>query len=295
MMDIYSLWSLGLYLTKIALYIAFAMSIGGIAAIFKIQSYEPDSTPFLRYTLLGIFGGLFFATMHFFLQVGEFAESGLAGAFDPDFLGILWESGPGFSYRLRLGGWVTLLVLLGLFRLARSAIPPLYIIWFIASGLIAMSFTVIGHSSEQSLWVRLALIVHIIIAMWWMGSLYPLRQWTGHFPPNTVRHLMMDFSKQATRLIPTLLIAGLFVAFVIEGSFSQLLNSLHGNILMIKIFFVLIMLAIAALNKWKLVPKLRERGYIRSLRQSIFYEMGLGMLVLTMTAVLSTLVAPAMF
>lgn len=292
-MSEFSPWLMPIFVSKLLLYIAFAMSMGGVSAMLTIQGFKPHSMQFISYATWGAVLGLVIASTDFLLQVGSFAEEGLTGMWDKTYIEILWQSGVGTSYQLRLLGWgVVLLLLLGL-RLHSGLAKPISTICLVFSVAVASSFTYIGHTAEQALWVRLALVLHIIVAMWWVGMLYPLRHWCTEFPSNTVKLFMHEFGIRASYLVGLLLVAGIAISYILEGSFINLINSLHGNVLLLKIASVAAILALAALHKLRLVPSLDDDISVLKLKRSISLEMGIALLILIITAVLSTLVGPS--
>ena len=252
-------WLASIFISKLLLYIAFAMSVGGVSAMLMIQRYKPQHIQFLGYALCGVILGLVFASLDFLLQVGSFSDSGFAGMWDQTYIEILWQSGVGTSYKLRLAGWLGLLILLPLLRFTPTFTKEIAFLYLAASLLIAASFTWIGHTAEQANWVRLALVLHIFVAMWWVGFLYPLRHWCEEFPSNTLQFLMHAFGKQASYLVALLLIAGVAISYVLEGSFYTLFTSTHGNILLAKLGAVAAILALAAYHKIRLVPSLTDQ------------------------------------
>ncbi|PWQ92403.1 copper resistance D family protein [Leucothrix pacifica] len=286
-------WIVAIFSSKLLLYIAYAMSVGGLAAAFMIQRYKPQHLPFLAYTLCGVILGLSVASLDFFLQVGSFSESGLAGMWDSSFIEILWQSGVGVSYKFRLAGWFGLLLLVTIMRLIPIYAKPLSFTALLVSLLISASFTMVGHTAEQETCVRLALVLHIFIAMWWVGLLYPLSHWCKEFPSNTLQLLMHEFGKQASVLVALLLMAGVGISYALEGNFKTLFTSIHGNILLLKIGVVAGILSLAAMHKFRLVPALKNRQSAMALRFSINVEMVVALLILIITAVLSTLFGPS--
>lgn len=286
-------WLIAIFSSKLLIYIAFAMSVGGVSAILMIQPYKPQTLPFLGYAGSGVLLGLIMASVDFFLQVGSFAESGLMGMWDQTYFDVLWQSSVGTSYKLRLAGWSTLLLLLVVLRFNSAVAKPISYLYLAVSLVIAASFTWVGHTAEQAVWVRIALTLHIFIAMWWVGTLYPLRQWCQAFPTNTLQYLMHEFGKQASFLVTILLLAGAAISYSLEDGFESLLNSSHGNILLLKIGIVAGILMLAAIHKFRLVPRLNTHSAALALQRSISIEMGLALLILIVTAALSTLVGPS--
>jgi len=289
-------WSLGVFLNKLFLYIALAMTVGGLAALFTLSGYEALQNLPIQYLIPGCILGIITASIGFFLQVGSFAEMGIAGMWSHDYLPILWDSGAGQSYRLQLIGWLLVVITAALVWL-KPHISPIYsALALIGVFIIAFSFTLTGHTAEAPWWVRIALILHVVTAMWWIGSLYPLRRACNVLPSSNLQSLMIEFGQQAMILVGLLVVVGIGVAYHLEGSFSNLLFTGHGNILLLKLASVATILFIAAKHKWRLVPGLtgdQAAGTAQTLRRSITVEMIIGLVILLITAALSSLVGPA--
>jgi len=104
---------------------------------------------------------------------------------------------------------------------------------------------------------------------------------------------MVEFSQQAMYLVGLLVIAGVGISYHLEGSFSNLLFTGHGNLLLLKLATVAAILGLAAYHKFRLVPQLTNRRAVFDLKRSITIEMGIGFLILLVTAVMSTATGPA--
>lgn len=288
-----SLWLVAIFFNKILIYIAFAMSIGGDAATLMIQRYKPGYRPFFVYTVWGVVIGLVASSIDFFLQVGSFSESGLAGMWDPDYVDILWQSGVGMSYKLRLFGWLGLALLLTITYFYASTTKILSALTLAILFIIATSFIWVGHTAEQIIWVKLALVLHVFIAMWWIGSLYPLRFCCIELTPDILQRLMHEFGKQASILVVILILTGIGISYALEGSVMAFFTTKHGNMLLLKLGVVAAILSIAAHHKLRLVPSVVCEKTAYKLQLSINVEMGISLLILIITAALSTLVGPA--
>ncbi|WP_369374005.1 copper resistance protein CopC [Promicromonospora sp. Populi] len=66
------------------------------------------------------------------------------------------------------------------------------------------------------------------------------------------------FSTWAAGLLAVLVVAGTFLAWRIAGSWDALLDSGYGALLLVKILAVLVAIAIAAWNRFSLLPRLRD-------------------------------------
>jgi putative copper resistance protein D len=91
-----------------------------------------------------------------------------------------------------------------------------------------------------------------------------------------------------------LLIAGGLLALNLVHSLTELISTAYGRALAFKLFLVLALLGIAALNKFKLVPALLLIRSSDKFRHSVRVEMLIASLLLLLTAYLSTVVGPMM-
>lgn len=288
-----SIWSVGILINKLLLYIALAMTIGGLAAMFTVSRYNSLQIPFISYLPIGCILGVSVASLGFFLQVGAFAEEGISGMWSQDYLPVLWETGAGKAFRYQLLGWCFTLGMMVLIWLTPRLNHLFSTVALIGGFLIAGSFTLTGHTTEAPTWVRIALVLHVMTAMWWIGSLYPLRCACNVLNVTNLQSLMVEFGRQAMVLVGLLIVLGVGVAYHLEGSFSNLLFTGHGNILLLKIASVAAILFIAARHKWRLVPGLTSHQAVKSLKHSITIEMFIGFVILLITAALSSLAGPA--
>ena len=291
--DSISGWVAAIVLNKLLIYIALAMTVGGLAAMFTVSRYNGRQIPFNKYLPVGCLLGLSAVSLGFFLQVGSFAEEGMSGMWDADYVKILWNSGVGKSYKFQLLGWCLVIS-----TIIMMWIKPVYNHLFAALGLIfvfiiAVSFTLTGHTAEAPIWVRGALALHVVAAMWWIGSLYPLRSACNALGVSNLQSLMVEFGKQAMFLVGLLVIAGGVISYHLEGSFSNLLNTGHGNLLLLKLGTVAVILSLAAVHKFRYVPKLSSAESVTTLKRSITIEMVIGFIILVITALMSSVTGPA--
>jgi copper transport protein len=127
-----------------------------------------------------------------------------------------------------------------------------------------------------------ALLAHIAIAAFWIGSLLPLRR--------AARDEVVRFSSLAVWLVPILLLAGLTLAWLQVPRLDALIETDYGILLLVKVALVAALLAIAGYNRAVLMPRLP--GTMPRLRTSITVELSLAMGILMATAALTHLVPP---
>jgi putative copper resistance protein D len=66
------------------------------------------------------------------------------------------------------------------------------------------------------------------------------------------------FGLVAIILVPLLLAAGVYMSFILVGSLNALVNTSYGQTLILKSTLVSLLLALAAANKIKFIPALRQ-------------------------------------
>ncbi len=156
----------------------------------------------------------------------------------------------------------------------------------------ATSFAWVGHthSLRPSGPPILILGVHLSAAAFWLGALTPLLMVLRRGDAPAAAAAVGRFGAAAFYVVAALVAAGLGLAWFLLGDISQLWNSAYGRWLASKLALVASLLCCAAVNKWRLTPRLRagETAALRSLRTSIRIEMLLGALICGVTAALTT-------
>ncbi len=297
-----SAWALASLLAKLGLILGLLASAGGIAAL---RDYHDGSRAghlrLLSFSLAGAVAGFHFSLLPVLLQVGQINDSGFMGMFDLNLLWLLrgtpvWESaafrGTGFFLAILLT-----LSLLRALRQQKSAPPPAYyrIAWLgqlLALGLVAYGFTLIGHISVLEWLPRSALLLHVSAVAVWFGMLLPLR-WCCDGPSvSGLQAQMQRFSRLGICLVIALIVSGVTLLLSLIP-LSELLTTSYGRILTVKLGLVVLLVALASLNKWRHTPRLQQVGGALALRSSIDREIALGMALIVVSAVVSTLLGPA--
>jgi putative copper resistance protein D len=238
------------------------------------------------------------ALLWFFFNTGAMAEDGFSGMFDPLMLDIFWTSSVGDATVLRVLAMVGFIVL-QLFThywLTRSASNITAKIANILSigclFIVSYSFTLTGHVAELSWLPKLLIVLHVSVMAWWFGLLLPLRSACLALPNDILQALMLRFGKQASILVPLLLLAGIALAYLLLGSFEALFGTPYGQVLLTKIVSVAVILTIALSNKLRIVPALSSPEGAKRLARSITIEMLVGVLLLSLCSILTSVVGP---
>lgn len=162
-------------------------------------------------------------------------------------------------------------------------------------GLAVLSFVLSGHAATaQPRWMTApALALHVAFAGLWLGSLMPLLRAVRHRNKGSLPRISA-FSTAMSWTVPLLLLGGALLAAVQLQSWSAFADSRYGAILLAKLLLVAVLLAMAANNKFRLTPALRQGavGAEMRLAGAIRGEIAIGLAILTVTALLSQTVPP---
>jgi copper resistance protein D len=143
--------------------------------------------------------------------------------------------------------------------------------------------------------------LHLIAAAAWLGALVPLAIVLGAAKDDggasalaVARAATLRFSTLGIASVGTVLATGIVNTFELTGSWAALFGTVYGRLLLVKIALFLAMLAIAAVNRMRLTPRLVAGGAmagpaVRQLRANALTEAVIGALILLIVAVLGTL------
>ncbi|PKG81443.1 copper-binding protein [Colwellia sp. 75C3] len=285
-------WDIAIILSKMMIYIGISGSIGGVFIYWLVikRAYQFNLR---QHCQLMLFIGVVGTLLNFFIQVGAFAESGVAGLFDPFYNSLLWQSNAGDALLYRLAGFI--LVLISVTKvMAIGQYRRLFLVTFVLSTLLLVrSFSVIGHTAEMNLTSQLLLNLHVLLVFWWLGSLWPLWKACGFLSAPVLHTVMQQFGYYASYIVSLLILCGLIVAYQLIGSIEGLFLSSYGQSFLLKLILVIGILLIAANHKLNLVAKLltNDQGK-KALARSIQWEMVLALLILLITTWLTTVVGP---
>ena len=266
------LWSTGLVLTLL---------------VFGRETAGMHRRLFRLAILLAVLGLL--ATALGFVFKGAALTGEASGMVDREMLGLLWLTPAGTALLLRVTGLAVLLA---------GLLVPGFGRWVAgAGGILALwSFSRIGHVPEAgSFWLQILLLLHLSVAAFWIGILAPLRALAGETGSlSRAASLGRSFGQIAAFLVPGLILAGIVMAWRLLGDFSALVGSGYGLTLLAKVACVLVLLGAAAFNKFRFVPGMMSgdpAAAIR-LRQSIAFEWAAVLVILFLTAGLTSVLGP---
>jgi putative copper resistance protein D len=170
--------------------------------------------------------------------------------------------------------------------------------WVAGAGAVAAatSFAWVGHThSLVPYWPPILVVgIHLCAAAFWLGALAPLLTVSNTGDLAVVAATAARFGAAAQYIVGALVAAGVTLLWLLLGSLSQLWMSAYGRCLTLKLALVAALLYCAAFNKLRLTPRLTagDTAALHSLRTSIRLELSLGVLILVVTAALTTLNGP---
>ena len=219
---------------------------------------------------------------------------GWPDAFDPGTLGALLSGTSIGTAWLIQGAAATVLLLVpalpGPWRIGTVAV---------ATAVLLASLTLTGHAAMHEGWLGLAHrandLCHLLAGGFWLGALLPLHPTLGLLR-DPARHddaivALRRFSTLGHGAVALVLGTGILNTVLILGRWPSAWASLYQGLLVAKILLVGTMTALALLNRYALVPRLRDRPdrTIRGIRRATLAEVGLGMGAIALVALFGLL------
>ena len=289
----FSGWEFATVFSKLVIYLGISSAVGGIFIALMAASHRSLVINIGKYCKFLISIAIVATATNFFIQVGAFAENGLAGMFDTMFIEMLWQSNAGdFSLLTTIGLG---LVLISSILISSNTAALRYLaagFCMISILVLTKSFTLIGHTAEMGFTTQILLGTHLTVAAWWMGALWPFWRACHDVPNDSLYKLMETFGSYAAISVLVLIVCGSLLGFNLVGSFEVLFFTDYGQGIAAKLLIVSLLLLLAAYHKWKLVPALLKKKSSSVLARSIVIEMYLGVFVLGITTFVTTLVGP---
>ena len=285
-------WIYATWLVKVILYLGIAFVIGGAFCYFLIGRYVEIKETILKYMTIGTGLGLFSSVLGFFILIGSFANTGLSGMWDNNYINILVNTPTGHVYIIRSISFALLLLFM-IVKLSKGAIDisktegAIFTILLIP---IVLSFSQLGHVTNLPLFAQALLSIHVFVMSLWMGSLYPLWKTSKKINGLPLKERMHLFGQIAAFIVGILIACGLSIALLLFKDFNTLIDTPYGHGFIIKILFVLSILLLAAFNKWYFTPRLQDPKFAQQLGYAILFEMSLGLSILLATGYITTVV-----
>jgi len=222
-----------------------------------------------------------------------------ATALDPNTIStVLFDTSFGLVWCWRLL-FAFLLIGACLAPLARRRMPAILVL----SLLLLVSLGWVGHAVEGQGVARFVhqinQMVHLLAAGLWLGGLVPLtwllgraRSPSGAAWISVARDVVPRFSHMGYVAVALLAATGAINTLLLVGSVEALAGTPYGRLLSLKILLFLLMVVLALINRFRLLPRLRREPQpsapLAALARSVLFEQALGFAVLAVVSVLGT-------
>jgi putative copper resistance protein D len=217
---------------------------------------------------------------------------------------ILTETVFGLVWTWRIVMLVVLVVLLVVMGLRRSSKPThlaIVKLYAMLAGLALTSLSGVGHAimgeGTAGIAHQVADAVHLFAAAVWLGGLVALARLLAGAAADPVwaalvHHALPRFSTMALIAVGLVVASGVANAVFLLDSPMAPFKTAYGLVLLAKVALVVLMIALGALNKQVLLPRIVASGAadgVAPLSRSVAAEIALGAAVLVIVAVLGTL------
>lgn len=289
--------------SKGLMYLTMLTAAGGLFVAF----YYPRLWLWRRYLIPASGLGLLSVCLYFLAQIGQVNQSGPGGMLDVQMGQILASTVLGDGMRWRLSGFMLVLLSGVIMLLADSSVRfaplanPGFLIGLAGVLALAVSLAVLGHVNTLNMTARLAVVAHFMAVSLWAGALVPLWlacRWTD---PESLQQsqslylLLQRFSRAGWLFLSVMLLSGIAMMVLLLDDLSELTGSQYGRLLMLKVGLVLAMMVLGAVNKFALLSRWHASGpapVIRKLQTVISAEIGLVLVIVAVTSVMTTLIGP---
>jgi putative copper export protein/mono/diheme cytochrome c family protein len=201
--------------------------------------------------------------------------------------------------------WLVRLVLAALLAAALGSISakqapwPRWTIAALPAAAVAAALVHSGHAAATEGWLgtlhRAADGLHLIAASAWLGGLMPLALLLAaasrkEISPAAAREATARFSILGVLSVGTLIVTGVVNGWVLAGNVPALIGTDYGRLLLVKVALFGVMVAIAAVNRLHLTPRLAaEDTAFRALARNSLIEAAIGLAILVIVGALGTM------
>jgi putative copper resistance protein D len=242
------------------------------------------------------------------LKAAQMGDVPWQAAFSEDLVPmVLWGTDVGQDWIVRLILAALLAVVLIAARPMRASYRPALVAACALGAALVGTLAWAGHAAatpDELGAVHIASdIVHLVTAAAWVGTLVPLALLLGAALTRAdapslalAREAVRRFSTLGIISVSGLLVTGIINSWAILDSLTALVETDYGRLLLFKVALFLAMLALAAVNRFRLTPILQQKlnasaatDALRHLRAHAILEAVLGLLVIAVVGLLGTM------
>jgi copper resistance protein D len=133
--------------------------------------------------------------------------------------------------------------------------------------------------------------LHLLTAGYWIGGLFALIAILGSRPSAPrLQQAVAIFAEWGMIAVSLLVMTGIINAAMVLLSGPGHDNLLYAGVLALKILLALVMIGLALINHFRLLPRLTQNGIAARLKNRAGWELGLGVIVLALAGLLNLLV-----
>jgi len=232
------------------------------------------------------------------LEAAEMSGAGMPAALRAETLAtVLERTGFGRVWALRLGLGVAIALLLLFGRHRMQASQPLGLATALLAGVLLATLAWAGHAAGERGADRVVHLsadaVHLVAAGAWLGTLPGLAWLLARArEPKDLEPAAIAarrFSALGVTSVSALVLTGIANAWYTVGAPASLLGTTYGRLLLMKLVLVAAMVALAAVNRTRLTPRLASETGIaaaRELRRNAIAEAVFGVAVLAIVGLL---------
>jgi len=283
-------WDAAVVIAKAIAYAGTLGAAGGVAfLVYGDGVIPPDCKLWIRRMQSALLVVALLASVAKILAMSASMAGDASGLFDSALAGMILHTGEGPALLARLCG----LTLLGAAIIARR--PPATVA-LLGAVLAATSFAWVGHvHALERPWLWIAVLaVHLAGVGFWLGALMPLWFIARRADSAVTAAAAARFGGAAVVIVGILAVAGVSLLCILLQSPAELRSSSYGRLALSKIASVAFLLALAALNRLRLTPRMRARdaSAAQAFGRSVLVEIVLALIILSITAAMTTLTGP---
>jgi copper transport protein len=266
---------------RLLIYLGLFVGVGGAAFVALVAQTRPLPGRTEGWIAGAMAVGLVASVLSVGLQGLDALAQPLSEIWRPD----VWMSGLATSYGWTVGAAVVAL-LMGLTALQTANRRLTGLLASLALAVAGAALAASGHAATiEPQWLsRLAVFLHGVCIAFWVGSLIPLLAIVRE--PARGEGELKRFSRVIPVPLAVLVATGGYLAWAQLDRPDALWTTAYGEVLSGKLTFVLVLLGLAAANRYVLVPRLRPRqpGAVRPLAASIALESAVALAILGIVA-----------
>lgn len=262
-----------------------ALVAAGAAAFVRL----PDrcllpTQPMRRLAAAAAVAGIALAAFNVLSRTAFLGGGGVAAAFDPALLAVVMASPMGPQTGILVTGLLATMALL-------AERPHWDRLAWMGAAIVFLSFALSGHALREPRWLLMPLVaIHAAAIAYWVAALPGLLLVLRDAPIARAAPVVRTFGDTAPWAVAVLALAGAGMLLLLAGSPSALVSSGWGLVIGGKLVAVVALLSLAAWNRLRLTSGIEQGdpAALRALRWSIRAEIGVVILILVLTAVLTT-------